>query len=176
MCGFLLALGPTSDVWIGPWADHLRSLGVDFRFGTRVLGIRCSGGLITSVHARGPDGRTGSLRADWYVAAVPVEHMAQLATPAITKADPGLANLGKLHTRWMNGIVFFLLNDVPVVHGHVIYIDSAWSLTSISQRQFWAGSPRQVRRRRRRGNLVGRRVRLDNSGPDHRQARHGMQP
>jgi uncharacterized protein with NAD-binding domain and iron-sulfur cluster len=132
--------GPTSDVWIGPWADHLRSLGVDFRFGTRVLGIRCSGGRITSVHARGPDGRTGSLRADWYVAAIPVEHMAQLATPAITKADPGLANLGKLHTRWMNGIVFFLLNDVPVVHGHVIYIDSAWSLTSISQRQFWAGS------------------------------------
>ena len=30
--------------------------------------------------------------------------------------------------------------DVPVVHGHVIYIDSAWSLTSISQRQFW-GQP-----------------------------------
>jgi uncharacterized protein with NAD-binding domain and iron-sulfur cluster len=40
----------------------------------------------------------------------------------------------------MNGIVLFLRRDVPIVHGHVIYIDSAWSLTSISQRQFWGGS------------------------------------
>ena len=76
--------------------DHLRSLGVDFRFGTRVLGIRCSGGLITSVHARGPDGRTGSLQADWYVAAVPVEHMAQLATPADQTGRSGPGQLGKL--------------------------------------------------------------------------------
>jgi uncharacterized protein with NAD-binding domain and iron-sulfur cluster len=129
--------GPTSDVWIDPWADHLRGLGVDFRFGTRVEDIRCTSGRITGVAVRGPDGRMADLDAQWYVAAVPVEHMARLATPAITQADPGLANLGKLRTRWMNGIVFFLRNDVPVVHGHVIYIDSAWCLTSISQRQFW---------------------------------------
>jgi uncharacterized protein with NAD-binding domain and iron-sulfur cluster len=63
--------------------------------------------------------------------------MARLATPAIRAADPGLDNLERLHTRWMNGIVFYLRNDVPVVHGHVIYIDSAWCLTSISPRNFW---------------------------------------
>jgi uncharacterized protein with NAD-binding domain and iron-sulfur cluster len=28
---------------------------------------------------------------------------------------------------------------VPVVHGHVIYTDSPWALTSISQHQFWNG-------------------------------------
>ena len=35
--------------------------------------------------------------------------------------------------------MFYLDEDVPVVHGHAIYIDSEWALTSISQRQFWRG-------------------------------------
>jgi uncharacterized protein with NAD-binding domain and iron-sulfur cluster len=37
----------------------------------------------------------------------------------------------------MNGIQFYLDTDVPVVAGHAMFIDSAWSLTSISQKQFW---------------------------------------
>ena len=129
--------GPTSDVWIHPWTDYLRGLGVDIRYRTRVDHINCSGGRITGVGVTGPDGGVADLRADWYVAAVPVEQMARQVTPALKEADPSLGNLSMLHTRWMNGIVLFLREDVPVVHGHVIYIDSAWSLTSISQRQFW---------------------------------------
>ena len=35
--------------------------------------------------------------------------------------------------------MFYLAEDVPLVHGHAIYIDSEWALTSISQRQFWRG-------------------------------------
>jgi uncharacterized protein with NAD-binding domain and iron-sulfur cluster len=80
--------GPTSDVWIDPWLDYLRTLGVDFRFGTRLEAIRCSGKRITSVGVRGPDGDQVDLQAEWYVAAVPVEHMARLATPAVRDADP----------------------------------------------------------------------------------------
>jgi len=37
----------------------------------------------------------------------------------------------------MNGIQFYLSKDEPIVNGHVIYLDSPWALTSISQRQFW---------------------------------------
>ena len=37
----------------------------------------------------------------------------------------------------MNGVLFYLDRDVPLVHGHAIYIDSEWALTSISQAQFW---------------------------------------
>jgi uncharacterized protein with NAD-binding domain and iron-sulfur cluster len=33
--------------------------------------------------------------------------------------------------------LFYLDRDVPLVHGHAIYIDSPWALTSISQAQFW---------------------------------------
>ncbi len=35
--------------------------------------------------------------------------------------------------------MFYLDTDVKLTHGHAIYIDSEWSLTSISQQQFWAG-------------------------------------
>jgi hypothetical protein len=37
----------------------------------------------------------------------------------------------------MNGIQFYLTEDVPLVHGHTIYLDSTWALTSVSQAQFW---------------------------------------
>jgi uncharacterized protein with NAD-binding domain and iron-sulfur cluster len=39
----------------------------------------------------------------------------------------------------MNGALFYLDRDVPLVNGHAIYIDSEWALTSISQAQFWDG-------------------------------------
>jgi uncharacterized protein with NAD-binding domain and iron-sulfur cluster len=129
--------GPTNDVWIGPWLEHLRSLGVDYRLDTRVKSLQCEGKRITGVTVMGSDGKTADLEADWYVAAVPVAHMEHLATAPMKDAEPALANLGKLRNRWMNGILFYLRKDVPLVHGHVIYIDSEWSLTSISQRQFW---------------------------------------
>jgi uncharacterized protein with NAD-binding domain and iron-sulfur cluster len=72
---------------------------------------------------------------------MPVEVMRELVTPAITQAEPGLANLGKLQLRWMNGVMFYLRKDVPMVDGHSIYVDSPWALTSISQNQFWGGAP-----------------------------------
>ena len=84
-------------------------------------------------------GRPFEDRADFYVAAVPVEVMRLLATDEIKQAEPRLAGLNSLRTRWMNGAMFYLDRDVPVVHGHSLYIDSLWALTSISQRQFWPG-------------------------------------
>ena len=62
-----------------------------------------------------------------------------LATDEIKQAEPRLAGLNRLRTRWMNGVMFYLDRDVPVVHGHSLYVDSLWALTSISQRQFWPG-------------------------------------
>jgi hypothetical protein len=37
----------------------------------------------------------------------------------------------------MVGIQFYLKEDVEITHGHVAYVNSPWSLTSISQHQFW---------------------------------------
>jgi uncharacterized protein with NAD-binding domain and iron-sulfur cluster len=128
--------GPTNDVWIDPWLTYLRSRGVDYRTEHQVQAIHTSGGSVTdvSIVARG---RRFDDTADFYVAAVPVEVMRVLATDQMKQAEPRLAGLNSLRTRWMNGVMFYLDRDVPVVHGHSLYIDSLWALTSISQRQFW---------------------------------------
>lgn len=131
--------GPTSDVWIEPWISQLRSLGVKFFMNHEVKGFRLHGNQIDGVAASTPGGPTKTVRADFYVAALPVEVMDSLVTPAMRAVDPVLAGLHELHLhqRWMNGIMFYLGQDVPLVHGHAIYIDSPWALTSISQQQFW---------------------------------------
>ena len=128
--------GPTSTVWIDPWVTHLRSLGVRFQTNTRVTAIESDGTEITSVSLDGPDGPT-TVTADYYVGAVPVEVMATLVTPHLKQAAPSLAGVNRLETAWMNGIQFYLTEDVSLAPGHQVYVDSPWALTSISQRQFW---------------------------------------
>jgi uncharacterized protein with NAD-binding domain and iron-sulfur cluster len=123
-------------VWIDPWVAHLRSLGVAFRTEAHVDAITVADGRIGSVTVTA-NGAATDVVADYYVSALPVEIMARLVTPAMAVADPRLAVLGRLRTRWMNGIMLYLDRDVPVIHGHTIYIDSPWALTSISQHQFW---------------------------------------
>ncbi|HEV7534440.1 MAG TPA: FAD-dependent oxidoreductase, partial [Acidimicrobiia bacterium] len=91
--------GPTSDVWVTPWVNHLRGLGVEFHFDARVTDIHCDGRQITGLSVRSP--ATSKLptekelvTADHYVAAVPVEIMCEaLLNDDMRKADPGLANL-----------------------------------------------------------------------------------
>src|SRR5215472_3128468 len=128
-----LLSGPTNDVWIDPWIQYLQRLGVEFHPGARVTGIETDGAHVTGVAVDA----SSPIEADFYIAALPVERMAPLLTDELRRAAPSIANLDKLQTRWMNGIQFYLAQDVPVVNGHAIYLDSPWALTSISQRQFW---------------------------------------
>jgi uncharacterized protein with NAD-binding domain and iron-sulfur cluster len=125
---------PTSDAWIDPWVAHLRGLGVDVRLGSPVEALEARDGRIARATVAGE-----RVTADVYVAALPVEVMRQLASPALRTAEPRLEGLDRLVTRWMNGVVFYLDRDLPLVNGHAIYIDSEWALTSISQPQFWSG-------------------------------------
>jgi uncharacterized protein with NAD-binding domain and iron-sulfur cluster len=123
---------PTNEAWIDPWVAHLRSLGVDLRLSTPVEGITVRDGRIAGVTTP-----AGTVTADFYVAALPVEVFRLLAGPPLRALEPRLAALDRLATRWMNGVLFYLDRDVPLVHGHAIYVDSEWALTSISQAQFW---------------------------------------
>jgi uncharacterized protein with NAD-binding domain and iron-sulfur cluster len=123
---------PTNDAWIDPWVEHLRSRGVELRLDSPVQGLLVNGGRIA-----GATTPSGTVTADYYIAALPVEVMRTLAGPQLRALEPRLAALDRLVTRWMNGVLFYLDRDVPLVHGHAIYIDSEWALTSISQAQFW---------------------------------------
>jgi uncharacterized protein with NAD-binding domain and iron-sulfur cluster len=132
--------GPTNDVWINPWLNQLRQLGVDYRLEATVTKILCDGQRITGVTVV-ENGQAKQVRADYYIAALPVEIMARLVDDPLKKADPRLGELAKLQTAWMSGIQFHLAHDVGLVHGHSLYIDSEWALTSVSQKQFWPGFP-----------------------------------
>jgi len=134
---------PTNVAWIQPWLDYLKGKGVDYRLCHRVEAIRSTGNEVTSVaghEVTWPEQEPTNAfeeTADLYIAAVPVEVMQEGIDIELKKSVPELAKLDKLKYRWMNGIVFYLAEDVPLIHGHIIFIDSAWSLTAISQRQFW---------------------------------------
>jgi uncharacterized protein with NAD-binding domain and iron-sulfur cluster len=131
-----LLSGPTNDVWIYPWTQYLEKLGVEFYPGTRVVEIQTDGARVTGTMVESASG-SSRITADFYIAALPVEVMAELMSDDLKRAVPSLASLEKLTTRWMNGIQFYLAKDEPLVNGHAIYLDSPWALTSISQRQFW---------------------------------------
>ncbi len=136
--GDRLLNGPTSDVWLNPWLAYLRDRGTVYHTDTEVRAIRCERGEIRSALVS----YAGSLRevkGDYFISALPVERMAELITPALSSADPSLANLQELsaYVEWMNGIQYYLTERAPIANGHAIYVDSPWALTSVSQAQFW---------------------------------------
>lgn len=128
--------GPTNEVWIQPWLDHLQNRDVVYHTGAEVREIQCVGQRVTAVTIVENNGAS-QIAADYYIAALPVEVMQRLVTDPMKTAEPRLAELHRLRTAWMNGIQFYLAHDVPIVHGHTLYLDSPWALTSISQKQFW---------------------------------------
>jgi uncharacterized protein with NAD-binding domain and iron-sulfur cluster len=131
--------GPTNEVLIDPWEALLRRLGVRFRLGTRVEGLLVRDGRIAAAEVRGPRGQRRLARADWFVLAVPVERARRLLGARARAADPRLRRLDALETRWMSGMQFYLREPLPIVRGHVLYVDSPWALSSIGQAQFWGG-------------------------------------
>jgi uncharacterized protein with NAD-binding domain and iron-sulfur cluster len=120
--------------------SYLRECGVRFECNAEIQRINCRHGRITDVIVK-----AGKIDpADYYIAALPVNVIRNLVTKEMGDRDPGLWRLHELHTSWMNGIQFYLKEDVPIIAGHVIYTDSPWALTSISQQQFWSKSIRHT--------------------------------
>jgi uncharacterized protein with NAD-binding domain and iron-sulfur cluster len=128
--------GPTSERWIDPWVSHLTGRGVTLRTGCEIAGIDCDGHRVTGV-AFTSSGNTERIVADHYVCALPKERLQLLLSPELRAAEPRLEAIPRLVTRWMNGLMFYLKTDVPMQHGHSLFIDSKWALTAISQAQFW---------------------------------------
>ncbi len=128
--------GPTNDVWLDPWLTYLRGKGVKFCNRTLLKSFAASEAGIESVGAES-NGQPLTITADYYVSALPVEAMTPLIDDRLKALAPSLGNLNKVQTAWMNGIQYYLAQDVPLEFGHSLYADSPWALTSISQKQFW---------------------------------------
>lgn len=130
--------GPTSERWIAPWRDELERLGVTFHLRQPIRELMLSGMRLSGVRLASGD----TIRADHYVVALPLDRAAPLVSDALANADPALAALRRIGnaTSWMVGAQFFLRERFPVCHGHVAFPDSEWSLSSVSQGQFWSES------------------------------------
>jgi hypothetical protein len=139
--------GPTSQVWIAPWVEYVQSA-VGGQFPVTV----CTGkrvhhfvfderiGRISGVQFA--EGEIVSDPKAIYIAAVPIESMTQIlqnGPPMLLERSPALKLLCDRHLQvnWMSGILYYLKSDSPMTRGHVVYLDSGWALTSISQNQFW---------------------------------------
>jgi len=129
---------PTNEAWIDPWVTLLRSRGVHFHVGHAVQALDVRGGKIEAARAVDPKGRRRTIEADWFVSAMPAERARRLWSSAVTALDPSLAAMDELYVDWMNGIQFYLRKPLTLVHGHVTFIDAPWSLTALTQEQFWA--------------------------------------
>jgi uncharacterized protein with NAD-binding domain and iron-sulfur cluster len=128
---------PTNEALIDPWVDHLRALGVHLRLGHAVHALKMQDGRIAEARVRGRHG-SGTVTADWYVCALPVERARRLWTRRILAADPTLAGMFELKTDWMNGIQLYLRRSPPLAHGHIACVNSPWKVSGILQAQFWA--------------------------------------
>lgn len=156
--------GPTSEVWIEPWVQYLAAprpgqVPVMFRMGravhslvfdeakSRITGIRLRRKNPPGVDDDAKPGSRGGppieTDADYFVVAVPLESMQRMlyhSPTAIQVHAPSLADLEKdeLKVNWMSGIMYYLKEDTSMEDtGHVVFLDSPWALTAISQNRFW---------------------------------------
>ncbi len=129
--------GPTTQMWIDPWIEHLRGKGVGLHGGRPIAGFEVEGGRIAGVLLPTGERITG----DFYVLAVPLDAAIALLSTELGALDPQLERLRVLPPddlmSWMCGIQYFLYEDVPLVRGHLFFPDSPWALTAVSQPQFW---------------------------------------
>lgn len=131
--------GPTNEKWLNPWLDYLRSKNVSFNFDSEAIDFEVKERKIASVKIKNK-GLISSYEADYFICAVPVERAAPILNqPHLLALDPNFkfTDILKKSVAWMNGIQFYLREDVKIVDGHIILSDSPWSLTAISQVQFW---------------------------------------
>jgi uncharacterized protein with NAD-binding domain and iron-sulfur cluster len=147
--------GPTSEMWIDPWVEYLKELGVQFHAGETCMSLDVSGGCIAG--ARFASGLV--VKGDQYVLAVPIEAAHELMSADLAALDPQCdrlraANIDQL-VSWMVGIQFYLYQDVPLALGHMVFPDAPWALTAISQPQFWSEPVDMFRSRYGTGDVGG---------------------
>lgn len=67
----------------------------------------------------------------------------EIQKAAIMAADPTLTGIIELSNdvSWMTGVQFYLNEVVELNKGHIIFSDSPWAVTAISQSQFWPNFP-----------------------------------
>jgi len=135
--------GPTNEAWIDPWQVYLtterpKQPAVTFvNAEIESFKFDAEANRVTGLTLK--DGESVNEPDAYYILAVPAEVASKILerTPQLLERTPSLKCIKHLKVNWMNGIVFYLTRDVPMCPGHIIYLNSHWAVTSISQNQFW---------------------------------------
>ena len=121
-----LLKGPTNKMWLNPWLTYLKSKGVDYHLHSLVTAINYSHGQISSATIKNlQTNEITEVTGDYYVAALPVEIMSKIIIKSgLGDYDPALNNITKLskNVAWMNGIQFYLKEDVRIAKGHILLV------------------------------------------------------
>ena len=153
--------GPTSDVWIKPWVEHLdqelpERPGVAFHCSARAKSIKYDRNTRSIEGIKFDNEKV--VVADYYVLALPLEGLAELLLDKaeLLEQHPTLKSIVAyedeydpakksqaigLKVSWMSGVVLYLKKDASQLAGHAVYLDSPWALTSIAQTQSWRTKP-----------------------------------
>lgn len=132
--------GPTNEVWLDPWRSYLEAMGVKYFTSQRLDRFVCGNKHLNGVVIKDKNGLESVITADYYISAIPADKINELhlITPAMINIDSGLEGIGHLKCDWMNGTQFYLTQPPRLPQGHVVYFDSRWALTSVSQESFWS--------------------------------------
>ncbi|GAB7146160.1 FAD-dependent oxidoreductase [Mycobacterium riyadhense] len=133
--------GPTSERMVDPWIRHLRNLGVDIHFDTRISDLEFEDGRVSALISA--DGRR--FDCDYALLAVPYVTLRELAkTDHVKQCLPQLAQEHAIALESSNGIQCFL-RDIPATWPSfhrpgvtVTYVESEWGVVSVLQGEgFW---------------------------------------
>jgi len=133
--------GPTSERMVDPWIRHLRNLGVDIQFHTRISDLEFEGGRVTTLVST--DGRR--FAGDYAILALPYLTLRRLAeSDRVSRHLPHLAQQHAIALESSNGMQVFL-RDIPstwpsYVRPGVVgtHFESEWALVSVLQGEgFW---------------------------------------
>lgn len=128
--------GPTSEMWIEPWVNLLKSKGLKINFGSELYWLHTQNGEIDSAYVKAGL-KKQTVKADHFILALPPEKVFPLLNEGILGGDDRLKGIGKIQTEWMVGIQLYLGKDVRLGEGTQLYIDSPWAITAVSQSNFW---------------------------------------
>lgn len=132
--------GPTNEKFLNAWKEYLISKNVLIHKGASATLVNLNKDkTVKSVNITQANGETIEVSGNYYIMAMPVERAAELISEEMIAADTTLQYIKQLSTSvsWMNGLQYYLSEDVVINKGHVICSDSEWALTCISQVQFW---------------------------------------
>ena len=130
--------GPTNDRWLTAWKEYLLSKGMKLTQGASAMQVNMTGDNVQSVTIN-QQGELFEVTGDYYLMALPVEKAALLINKDMIDIDARLSFIQQLalSVAWMNGIQYYLTENVKLNQGHILCSDTEWALTCISQVQFW---------------------------------------